>query len=182
MENEFKDNLEKARSASAMIKDANPRGVAKATINEMRVAMGLSKHINPFMDWLFGIALSLAIVKDVLDFVGIGSLPAIGTAVTLCISFAIGLIMFLTGSRGARKAARGALKRFGVLAGGTGAEMFFGINFFPIETAIVIIVFYMTLRERAMESKEEKTSGKTPATKSYADDYNSDIQPLRKAA
>jgi hypothetical protein len=150
-----KSNLARARGAYKNLRDkANP---VMSGIKEAHRATGLMKQIDPFLDWLFGIALALAMLKDILDFVGLGSLPAIGTVITLCVSLAIGFIMLLTGSRGMAKMARGMAKRFGVLAGGTAAEMFFGINFIPIETIVVIIVFYMTLRDRAIaKEKEEK--------------------------
>jgi hypothetical protein len=154
-EENHKNRLSQAREAYKNLKSvANP---AMAGIKEVRRAMGLMKSFDPLLDWMFGIALTLAMLKDVLDFVGFGSFPAIGTAVTLCISFTIGLIMFITGSRGISKAARGMIKRFAVLAAGTGTELFFGLNFFPVETAVVIVVFYMTLRDRAIDrEKEEK--------------------------
>ncbi|MFZ5982233.1 MAG: hypothetical protein ACOYS2_01495 [Patescibacteria group bacterium] len=182
MEEDFKKNLELTRNNKASLTNINPRKLNQSVATETKMALSLWKYLDPFMDWLFGIALSLAIIKDVLDFVGVGSLPAIGTAVTFCVSFAIGLIMFITGSRGAKKAVRGALKRFGVLAGGTGIELFFGLNFFPIESAVVVIVFYMTLRERAVSAKDEKSSENLPPSMSYADDYKKESQPLAKAA
>jgi len=123
-------------------------------------AVSLMKYFDPFMDWLFGIALCFALFKDVSDFVGIGSLPVIGTLVTFAVSFIIGMIMFITGSGGkrgnAKRIVKSLAKRYGTLAAGTGVEMFFGLNFFPIETAIVVIVFYLTLKERMLAAKEEQ--------------------------
>lgn len=182
-EENHKSNLAKARETYRNIRSgANP---AMAAIKETRRTLGLMKNIDPFMDWLFGIALSLAILKDVLDFVGIGSFPTVGTAVTLCASFTIGLIMFITGSRGIAKAARGMIKRLAVLGGGTLVEMFFGINFLPIETLVVIIVFYMTLRERAINKEKEEKEAKAAQqiqqqAPAYADEYEE--APMQKAA
>jgi len=123
-------------------------------------AVSLMKYFDPFMDWLFGIALCFALFKDISDFVGLGSLPVIGTLVTFGVSFIIGMIMFITGSGGkrgnAKRVIKSLAKRYGTLVAGTGVEMFFGLNFFPIETAMVVVVFYLTLQERMLADKEEK--------------------------
>ena len=180
MENQFKENLDGVRSLAQNA--ATPAGVAKSGIKEAKLAFSLGKHLNPFIDWLFGIGLSLAILKDILDFVGIGSLPAIGTVITFCVSFLIGLIMFIVGAGGAKKAIRGMMKRFGVLAGGTGVEMFFGINFLPVETALTVAVFYMTLRDRALSAQEESSKPFLPPNGTSSDDYSQEESPLAKAA
>jgi hypothetical protein len=129
-------------------------------IKDSLSAVSLIKYFDPFMDWLFGIALCLALFKDISDFVGLGSLPVIGTLVTFGVSFIIGMIMFITGSGGKVKSTKRIIKslakRYGTLVAGTGVEMFFGLNFFPIETLVVAVVFYLTLRERMLADKEEK--------------------------
>ncbi|MBU2028417.1 hypothetical protein KJ761_00820 [Patescibacteria group bacterium] len=123
-------------------------------------AISLMKYFDPFMDWMYGIALCFALFKDISDFVGLGSLPVIGTLVTFAVSFIIGMIMFITGSRGkmgnAKRIVKSLAKRYGTLVAGTGVEMFFGLNFFPIETAMVAVVFYLTLQERMLADKEKK--------------------------
>lgn len=125
-------------------------------------AVSLMKYFDPFMDWFYGIALCLAIFKDISDFVGLGSLPVIGTLITFAVSFTIGLIMFLTGSGGkrgnAKRIVKSLAKRYGTLVAGTGVEMFFGLNFFPIETAMVAVVFYLTLQERMLADKDRAQS------------------------
>jgi hypothetical protein len=139
-----------------------PRSPRTSTqkIKDSFSVVSLIKYFDPFMDWMYGIALCLAILKDVSDFVGLGSLPLIGTLITFCVSFTIGLIMFITGSGGksksAKRIAKALIKRYGTLAAGTAVEMFFGLNFFPIETFMVIIVFYLTLQERMLAAKEEQ--------------------------
>jgi hypothetical protein len=156
MDQYYKKKLVSARNDNKVFKNVpktSPLAIAKAGTQEIKIAFSLSAQLDPLLDWLYGIALALAILKDILDLVGIGSLPAIGTAVTLMISFCIGFVMLITGSRKMTKAARGIIKRLGVLIGGTVIEMLFGINFLPVETLVVIIVFYMTLRERALNAK-----------------------------
>ena len=64
-------------------------------IKEVAEALSLGQYFNPFIDWLYGIALSLAILKDILDLAMIGSLPGIGSIITAMISITIGFIMFM---------------------------------------------------------------------------------------
>jgi hypothetical protein len=123
-------------------------------------AVSLMKYFDPFMDWLFGIALCFALFKDISDFVGLGSLPVIGTLITFMVSSIIGGIMFITGSTGkvanAKRIVKSLAKKWGALIAGTAVEMFFGLNFFPFETLVVAVVFYLTLQERMLADKEEK--------------------------
>jgi hypothetical protein len=128
----------------------------KAQIMASFKLISLGKYIDPFMDWLYGIALTLAIFKDISDFIGLGSLPVIGTLITFAVSFIIGMIMFLTGSGMKKRIVKSLAKRYGVLIIGSLLEMLFGLNFFPIETSVVIIVFYLTLRERMLSDMEEE--------------------------
>ena len=118
--------------------------------------ISLGKYMDPFMDWMYGIALTLAIFKDISDFIGLGSLPVIGTLITFAVSFVIGMIMFLTGSGMKKRVIKSLMKKYGTLALCTLVEMFFGLNFFPVETFMVIAVFYLTLRERMLADMEEK--------------------------
>lgn len=171
MEGNYKQKLVSARSLSRLAKNPSPAGLAKIGVSEFKNNLSLMKHLNPMLDWMFGIALIIALLKDILDFVGIGSLPVIGTVVTFCVSVSIGLIMFIAGSSGKKGIAKGSLKRFGVLGGGTFVEMFFGINSLPIETIVVIMVFYMTLRDRAQSeqsTKEQATKNQEASQVNYA--------------
>lgn len=58
------------------------------------------------------------------------------------------------------------VRKYGVLIIGSLLEMLFGINFLPIQTLIVVLVFYFTLRERkaaAMEKALEENKKGYPA-------------------
>lgn len=143
-EHQYAENLNRARSLAKDI-PKTPRAALKEVAS-------LLTQLNPFMDWLYGIALALALLKDILDFTLIGSLPVIGTVITIMISLSIGFIMLLTGSFFSARWAR----RLGVLLAGTGVELFFGLNFFPIETFIVVMVFHMTLKQRKEKSDQAK--------------------------
>jgi len=110
--------------------------------------VALLNFFNPWLDWLYGIALSAALLKDILDFVGIGSLPAIGTVITLMASITIWAVMIITGSAFKAIKKRRLVMRYGVLAAGTLIEMVFGIDFLPIETFMVIYIFVSALEDR----------------------------------
>jgi hypothetical protein len=131
-----------AKTATTMAKAATPVGAAT-----------LLKYVNLANDLAFIPAIFAAVIKDILDFIGVGSLPAIGTVITICISIFIGFMMLLAGARGKNGIAKGMMKRLMVLGGGTMAEMLFGLNFFPIETAVVILIYFMVLAERKQEAQ-----------------------------
>jgi hypothetical protein len=99
---------------------------------------------------IYGIAFSLAALKDLLDLAFIGSFPAIGTVITFCVSIAIGFVLLFDGiSSSQRKIARRMTRRYLVLIAGTISEAFlFGLNFFPFEIATVAIIYWMSLADR----------------------------------
>jgi hypothetical protein len=105
------------------------------------------------LDWLYGIALTLAIFKDLLDAVSLGIL---GLITTFFISFIIWMIMFLTGSGLKRKVAKYVIRRYGALIIASLFEMLLGVNILPGTTLMVVIVFYLTLQERRAAAMEEK--------------------------
>jgi len=86
----------------------------------------------------------LAGLKDALDLVLVGSLPVIGTIVTLC--FAVAMFFVLMFSKTNRQLSDNRLLlRLGlVLLLGSMAEGFiFGINFLPMESITVLVMFLM---------------------------------------
>lgn len=99
---------------------------------------------------IYGVALALALFKDILDLVFIGSWPVIGTVITFCVSIAIGCVLLFDGiSISQRKMARRMTRRFLVLIAGTMVEgILFGLNFFPFETITVGIIYWMSLVDR----------------------------------
>lgn len=115
------------------------------------------------------IALMMAILKDLLDFAGIGSLPAIGYVVTICVSSVIGIMVFIAGSGNKkRNKAKSLIKKLVTLGGGTIVEsLLFGLNFLPIETLTVIVLYRIVKKEKAAEARllaEEKRA----QTEAYA--------------
>jgi len=110
--------------------------------------VSLAKYLNPFIDWLYGIALSAALLKDILDLVAIGSLPGIGTVITLMATITIWAVMIITGSAFKAMKTRRLILRYGVLAVGTLIELVFGLDFVPVETAMVVYIFVSALQDR----------------------------------
>ncbi len=105
--------------------------------------------------FLYGGVGMIALLKDLLDLVGIGSLPAIGTIVTICFTFLIWILLsvFDRSSRGTRsnmQVTRGLV----VIFFGMVEALGFGLNFLPIETAMVFVL-YISARKAWKEAKEE---------------------------
>jgi hypothetical protein len=113
--------------------------------------ISLLGEFSPFSDWMYGLALMAAILKDLLDFVEVtGILYAAIIVITLCCSIFIAMMMLLggfnnnTGGRAQQKIIRSWL----ILLGGTTVEMLFGINFLPVETLTVMIIYALMLSAR----------------------------------
>lgn len=97
----------------------------------------------------------VALLKDLLDLAGIGSLPGIGFVVTACFTFLIWMLLTLfdRSSQGAKsniQITRGLV----VLGIGLVEAIGFGLNFFPIETMMVIIL-YQLAKKSYKKVKEE---------------------------
>ncbi|MFA6383623.1 MAG: hypothetical protein WCX17_04350 [Parcubacteria group bacterium] len=127
---------------------------------EAKQELSLFKYVR-IEDFIFvGFAVTIALLKDILDFVGIGSLPAIGTVVTVVVSIFIAASMYIVGAnKKMRKKARAqansskfVMKRLGTLFGGTIAEFIFGLDFLPIETLMTLFLYRLILLERKEES------------------------------
>jgi hypothetical protein len=125
---------------------------AKSVGDTIKNPTSLLKYIELGSDWPYAPAFFVAMLKDLLDFVGIGSLPAIGTVVTIICSIFIFFMMLLAGGskkgRAAKALLKGPMGRFLLLGAGTIVEMIFGIDFLPVETAVVVIAYWMLLGER----------------------------------
>jgi hypothetical protein len=98
--------------------------------------------------FLYVPALLIALLKDLLDFIFIGSLPGLGTVVTLICS--IGILLFLLIPQIFSQKKVGplrVLRSLGLVMLATLAEFFPGLNFFPIETGAVLLVFVIDNKE-----------------------------------
>lgn len=94
----------------------------------------------------------IALLKDLLDFVGVGSLPGLGTVVTACFAFLIWMLMTLfdrSGGKQNNKMARGLVLMFFSLVEAIG----FGLNFLPLQTLTVVVLYIMA---RSAWKKEQR--------------------------
>ena len=88
--------------------------------------------------------LAVALQKDLLDLAMIGSLPGIGTIITMCFSLLIFLLIHLSRSESRLMGSRFILRAGLVMIFGSVAEGFaFGLNFLPIETMVVFLIYIM---------------------------------------
>ena len=156
----YRDNLVKARSSARkrnLIK--NTRTLAKSATPWG--AASLVKYLFRTHFFIYGAALSAALLKDILDFIGIGSLPAIGTVITICVSIFIFLMMLLAGASSKMKIATSIVRRYLILGVGTVIEFLFGLNFLPVMTLTVLVIWLMAAAETKQEEEERKKSGET---------------------
>lgn len=85
-----------------------------------------------------------ALLKDLLDLGMIGSLPGIGTIITLCFSILIFLLIHLSRTESRLMGSRFILRAGLTMIFGTVVEGFaFGLNFVPIETMCVFLIYIM---------------------------------------
>jgi len=140
------------------MKDISPTGLAS-----------LLRYFNLF-DVLFIFVLIFAILKDLAD-IFISLIPYIGLILSLFISIFcaifIFLVMFFLGAGANKKIAR----RLIVILVGTLIDTVPLISFFPTETVVVIITFFMILKERkekAEENKQKESQKQEKTQQAYA--------------
>lgn len=93
-------------------------------------------------------ALMVALLKDLFDLAFIGSLPGVGTVITICCSIGILLMLIIAEDVTARSKAMFLMSAVPILVLGTLTESFaFGVNFFPVEVGMVIGIY---IREKAL--------------------------------
>jgi len=171
------ENLQASRASSDRDSAKNAKKKITSAINNI----SLLGYIDPFMDWLFGIALIFAILKDILDLINNFLITAGGVGWLLIMIFTsfctiiIGLIMLLTGSSNKRTAAekkakgisKKIWKRILLLLGFSLVEILPVIDLLPMESIVVLVIFWMTLKERRANAQGEKEEA-TPAQAQYA--------------
>lgn len=110
----------------------------------------------------------IALLKDLLDLVGIGSLPGIGTVVTICFGFLIWILLTVFDRSSQHtgmniRLIRGLVTIFFTLIEAVG----FGLNFLPIMT-LTVIVLYQLAKRAYKKAKEEAEKNPAPDAYRYA--------------
>lgn len=127
----------------------------------------------PSMILYLGISM-IALFKDLLDLVGVGSLPAIGTVITVCLTFLIWILFLVFDkSGGGKKANRAIVRGLILIFVGLVEGLFFGLNLLPIETATIVVLYFMAKHayKKAKKEHEEKSAEeakKNPNPYAYA--------------
>ena len=137
------------------------QGVASAKkLAKLATPVGLFSllfQMSLFKDWMYGIALFFAILKDILNFIEVTGVGYIFVIVaTLCCSIFIGMMMLLgkmvNGSVSQKQGK--IILSWLILLGATIVELIPGLNFIPEETFAVIFIYILMLSDR----KEAKTA------------------------
>lgn len=107
----------------------------------------------------------IALLKDLLDFAGVGSLPGIGFVVTACFTFLIWMLLFLfdQSSQGAKSNTL-IIRGLVILGFGLVEAVGFGLNFLPIETTMVIVLYQLA---RKAYKRAREAAGKNPVSDPY---------------
>jgi hypothetical protein len=136
-ENKYKEAFEADKKRQKSTSAITPKGVFSAV-----------KQIDLIGDIPFACALGGAILKDLLDFV---FAPTVVLSILASILCSIFIFMMLVIARATekRKVASRFIMKFFVIIGGSMADSFPGIDFLPIETITVFIIYYLVLHERA---------------------------------
>lgn len=134
---------------------AAARAAVSSVYRRARKQTGTQPHFTgkaPSFVLYGGIGL-IALLKDLLDWMLIGSFPGIGTVVTLCFNILIFLLFLFDSSGGGRRDNR-VLARAIILIGVTLVEAIgFGLNFLPLQTLVVIALYIMANRAYQKEAK-----------------------------
>jgi high-affinity Fe2+/Pb2+ permease len=151
---------EAIKTAKALAKSTTPWGF-----------FSLLREGNPFMDWMYGIAIFFAILKDILDFLNLTGIGYIIVFVaTICCSIIIAMAMLLGSfANGAGRAQQKMIRSWLTLLIGTTVELIPGVDFIPLETFTVLVVYFMLLADRKVareEQEQEARSGR--AQEAYA--------------
>lgn len=149
-EGKHTERLDRARAGSGNDEMKNAKNLAMDAVKMTNPlgAFSLMKQISPLSDIPYFAAFGAAILKDLSDLVLIGSLPGLGTAITIMCSIFIFMMMALVGAGEKRKLVNGLLKRGGILLTGTIIEFIPGLSFIPIETVTIVIIYFQVLSER----------------------------------
>jgi len=175
-----RDKRKKARETLKKYNTGKNKGQAKQAIKDAENLaksatpwgmLSLFFQMKPFSDWMYGLALFAAVLKDLVDLIeatGIGYIVVV--IATLCCSIFIAMMMLLGNfSNGAGRRQQKIIRSWLILLGGTTIELLFGINFLPVETLTVLIVYALLLAARKQAQTQQKEEGQSEAA--YEEDY-----------
>jgi hypothetical protein len=128
--------------------------------------LSLFGYVNPFMDIFFALALIFALLKDLVD-ITIGLVPVIGHILALIMAILCGIFIFLIMLILGANQMRAIAKRAVIIFLGSLADTIPVVNFFPVETCVVIISYFMILSERK-EIAEKQKKEQPSAQNAYA--------------
>ncbi|MEI7891167.1 MAG: hypothetical protein WCI36_04355 [bacterium] len=151
--NYHSERLENARkNSTSSIKEKLNTAKDFAAIATPIGAFSLVKQIDFIADMPYVAAIGAALLKDGLDLIDAETvvLPIIFGA--LCSIF-IFMMLLLVGANEKKKNANAMLKKIGILLGGGIADVIPGLDYFPIETATVALIYVMELMDRKNSSK-----------------------------
>lgn len=111
----------------------------------------------------------IALLKDLLDLALVGSLPGLGTVVTALFGFVMWMLMTLfdrSGGKSNNKIARSLVLLFASLVEALG----FGLNFLPIQTLIVAVLYMMARSawKRGAAQAEQEEAARNRASQAQA--------------
>ncbi len=171
-----KNNLEKTRKRDAKLQRRTERSAPKTMdkdiqrkAKELARSMGpinplsLLSQISPFDDWMYFLAFLAALTKDILDLCIF--LFGIGWLIPLLASFIIDPFIFfmmilgsVSGGRGRAEQSmvKSTTKQGLTILIGSVVDDYPGINILPIETFVVLVVYFMTLYDRVKNDRVEK--------------------------
>jgi hypothetical protein len=145
--------LKKAREGDGgKKKNANAQTIKE--LNNLRKnvspmgALSLTSQIDFLGDIPIFMAFLAAILKDVSDFAFIGSLPGLGSVISICCAIFIAMMVFLVGAGEKKKITGKWMKKLLTQVGGMILELIPAINFIPVETITVGVVYFLILSDR----------------------------------
>jgi hypothetical protein len=154
----LQDQERRQPDSNKTINPDSKKGIAKRMLTPTGFFAAL-KQASLLKDMPFVCACGFAILKDLLDFVTFETviLPIVFSI--LCSIF-IFMMLMLAHATEKRKTANRFITRFFVIAGGGLLDSLPGIDFLPIETITVFIIYIMVLFERANMERLEKENAK----------------------
>ncbi|MDD5463694.1 MAG: hypothetical protein PHP62_00990 [Candidatus Moranbacteria bacterium] len=128
-------------------------GSPKAAISLAKDSISIGKYINLITDMPFVAAFGAALLKDLLDSVA-GPTVILAILFSILCSIFIFMMLLLVSANSKRGMASSFIKKGLILVGGGIVDSIPGINFLPVESLTVAVIYFLTLIERKNAAKE----------------------------